>query len=296
MLLVSDGPASAFTRGVWEAAALPGLLIELDDGPHNDWGAVARTRASAIVGGTHVLYLDDDDCYVPGAVELIRRTIAANPEAMLIFQTRWLNGRVIWKHPFLLIGQVSTCQFCYPAVARPGEWGPHYEGDYQFIRETIERNTDRPLVWIPEVICLFRREAGAAAGSRNDQLPVDRQTVPDRAAVAGELPAQRPPCDAPRLRRRRRPTRWGHDRRRGRDPAPGIALPPHSDDASAGQLQCLLGLLPLQTPVGTGRLVERSGRDLPASLRLRHALCVPVRDGLRAMEADVVRDQGPDWE
>ena len=66
VLLVVDNADDALARCAWDEAKLPGLCLLAPNGPHGDWGMAARNFAMRSAKGTHLAFMDDDDCYRPG--------------------------------------------------------------------------------------------------------------------------------------------------------------------------------------------------------------------------------------
>src|SRR5918999_78839 len=62
-----------------------------------DLGAKARNSLMARAQGTHLIFLDDDDEYVPGALATMRRWAAEHPGRIGIFRERLVDGSLLWK-------------------------------------------------------------------------------------------------------------------------------------------------------------------------------------------------------
>jgi len=157
ILLVHDGPCNASTRRLWEEFSLPGRLIVLDEGPHRDWGATARSAGQAAARGSHLLWQDDDDTYLPGAFTQIRSEIRQTPEALLLFRLAYPNGWLLWRGPQASRGNVSTQIVVLPRRCHLGQWGKHYEGDFDFIDSSIKANPDRELRFVDCPIVMYSR-------------------------------------------------------------------------------------------------------------------------------------------
>jgi glycosyltransferase involved in cell wall biosynthesis len=109
-----------------------------------DLGAKARNNAIGRAQGTHLVFLDDDDEYLPGALDAFRAFAAENPGRIGIFRERLHDGSLIWADPEFRIGNVGSMLFVVPNVPEQlgawdrynGEWAP---GDWVFIAATAER-------------------------------------------------------------------------------------------------------------------------------------------------------------
>lgn len=127
-----------------------------DNPPHNDWGAWARTRGMHLSGGDFLLFMDDDDCYVPGAFEIIRKKVEINPDSVHIFRMKRHEpfNDVIWTRKDLSApGQVCSQTIVVPNRKEClGEWTTRYEGDFDFLKSTLEKLGTEP-IWCEDIIC-----------------------------------------------------------------------------------------------------------------------------------------------
>jgi glycosyltransferase involved in cell wall biosynthesis len=73
-------------------------LVEVDGFPHRDYGNWARDRAIARASGTHLLFIDDDDELLPGALEAVRCAVHKDPLSAWMFKVD-LRGEVMWRVP-----------------------------------------------------------------------------------------------------------------------------------------------------------------------------------------------------
>ena len=112
------------------------FLIRDDSG---DAGDTPRNQTMHRAAGSHLLFMDDDDVYVPGAFAKMRRFAEENPGRIGIFRIEYTTGPKRWRVPELKNRNVSTQIFLVPNV--PGKLGfwEHrgtIHGDYTFIEET----------------------------------------------------------------------------------------------------------------------------------------------------------------
>lgn len=157
ILLVHDGEAGAPAVIAWNQARLPGQMLILANGPHRDWGAAARTAGQVRARGSHLLWQDDDDVYLPGAFDVIRREIVLTPEEILLFRLAYPSGRLLWKIPVIQCRNVSTQMYVIPRSARLGQWGSHYQGDFEFIETTVAANPGRPIRFVDKPTVMYSR-------------------------------------------------------------------------------------------------------------------------------------------
>src|SRR5262245_51048996 len=105
VLCIADGTQPEAER-IWHRAGLPRRYRET--APTADWGASQRNQGLDLARGSHLLFMDDDDVYTPGALAVMRRAVEADPETPHIFRMRFATaawglpaGAVIWHTPDL---------------------------------------------------------------------------------------------------------------------------------------------------------------------------------------------------
>lgn len=157
VLLVHDGEPGIQAIIAWDQARLPGQMLVLATGPHHDWGAAARSAGQVRACGSHLLWQDDDDVYLPGAFDLIRREIVASPEDILLFRLAYPSGRLLWRVPIIQCRNVSTQMYVVPRAAQLGKWGTHYQGDFEFIETTVAANPGRPVRFVDKPTVMYSR-------------------------------------------------------------------------------------------------------------------------------------------
>jgi len=116
------------------------VLSAMQGGDH---GYPARMIGMRYASGTHLAFLDDDDVYLPGAIDAMRERACDVP---VIFRMRHPEHGVLWRTPVLQFANVGTPMFLVPNVpARLGAWAAHAPalpepgGDYTFISGCVER-------------------------------------------------------------------------------------------------------------------------------------------------------------
>src|SRR5918912_783779 len=132
------------------------VIVVRDDS--GDAGDTPRNDAMPRARGTHLLFMDDDDVYVPDALAKMRRFADENPGRIGIFKLEYVVGTRRWIEPELRYKNVSTQTFLVPNV--PGKLGvwrhDGRQGDFVFIEATA-RMQGEP-IFVDDVTVLARPE------------------------------------------------------------------------------------------------------------------------------------------
>jgi len=141
-----------------------------------DFGNAARNSGIERARGSHLVFLDDDDEWLPGALARMRRFADANPGRVGIFRFRSEFGelpvtadlRTAGSPTYVVpnipgkVGRFGPTDVTAPGFRkpRPGETPESLAerfGDYEFIRTTLELRRDEP-IWLPQVTTVLRPE------------------------------------------------------------------------------------------------------------------------------------------
>lgn len=140
---------------------LPGDELLLDVNDDCPWGNRARKRQMKHAKGDFLLFMDDDDTYMPDAFVKIRQAVVRAPERVHIFRMRYPEGFELWTDTVIRCGNVSTQMVAVPN--NPGCLGSwtqleRYEGDFDFISSTVRQHEaeGRKPAWWKDVIALIR--------------------------------------------------------------------------------------------------------------------------------------------
>jgi glycosyltransferase involved in cell wall biosynthesis len=158
-------------RYAFESAAsqlAPGDEVIVIRDESDDWGDSPRNSAMDRASGTHLIFLDDDDEFLPGALATMRRFAQEHPGRIGIFRQRRVQyGRdgeirrvgVTWHDRD--VSQTAPPLYCVPNI--PGKVGrfraPAEEprrGNVAFIRETIALQGEP--VWREECTSVVKPE------------------------------------------------------------------------------------------------------------------------------------------
>lgn len=143
--------------------------LTLQQGPHfryagisadrHCWGNLQRNAGNRLARGRWIAYVDDDDIFLPAAVETMRRAIGglADPRPLLFRFMAPFRLR-LWDVPALRPGRISGQCIVFPNLPdRIGTWTPDYEGDFAFIRSTVDlHGGDAAIAWRDELLVWTR--------------------------------------------------------------------------------------------------------------------------------------------
>lgn len=133
------------------------------------YGNAQRDWGIEVAMGTHLLFMDDDDEYLPGALDVVRAATAEAPDAAHVFRMRFGPGHPVWHargpdytlwvEPAVRPQNVGTPMVALPC--RPGRLPRWSEGDgagvysdFAFLRRALARFG--PPVWHEDVIAVVR--------------------------------------------------------------------------------------------------------------------------------------------
>lgn len=126
-------------------------ILQPDDA-RGGWGGPARNHGVSAARGSHLLFIDDDDVYRPGAIEMIRSLVAPAPESMHVWRMVARGGAVVWRVPRLMQGNIGTPMFAVPRGVA-GYWTERYEGDFDFAWSSFRNMNDTGcMVWHEQVL------------------------------------------------------------------------------------------------------------------------------------------------
>jgi len=121
---------------------IPGdeLLVDVND--DGDWGNAARNRMMDKATRDYLIFMDDDDRYLPGAFEAVRAAVDLDLEPRVhLFRMRYADGRpTLWTDMAIRDGNVSTQMVVVPNVFGLPRWEADvYAADLGFIGSACAR-------------------------------------------------------------------------------------------------------------------------------------------------------------
>lgn len=142
-----------------QARGDPHLRYVAHDGGVHAWGHPQRNYGATVALGRYLAWLGDDDVSLPGAFDAIGRAIRTYGHEHRVFLFRWIAPwkSVLW-HTAGHLGDApghidAECIVCPNDPDRLGTWTHRYQGDFDFITETIGKHGGlERVIWQPEVI------------------------------------------------------------------------------------------------------------------------------------------------
>ena len=120
------------------------LIVRDSTGDH---GNTPRNHAIPRCAGTHLMFIDDDDQHAADALQLVRSKVRARPSRVHLFSMVYDDGRTVHPRWPLQIGYVGTPMIVVPnQPGKVGLWSQRYEGDYDFINDTMTLRGDAPVL------------------------------------------------------------------------------------------------------------------------------------------------------
>lgn len=127
-------------------------------GDEHGKGYAQRELGITLAHGTHLLFMDDDDVYEEGALDLFRNAACDRP---VIFRMAHPQHGLLWRYQELVFGNVGTPMFMVPnEPEKLGRWAPYRKGlnepggDFSFIAGCVA-GMGAP-VWRHEVVASIR--------------------------------------------------------------------------------------------------------------------------------------------
>ncbi len=179
LLVGVDGHATRVLEAArgWTAPGNVGVRVfAVEKAPVPTWGNRQRNVVldEQLATGRFIAWQDQDDVFVPGALERVVCAADATPGVLLFCQMRvhhWGPPVVLPRARAIARGGVGGHMIVAPnEPALLGRWAPEteYTADFEFIRETAARfeHAGRQRMWLEELLSELRPEAGSVARRR----------------------------------------------------------------------------------------------------------------------------------
>jgi glycosyltransferase involved in cell wall biosynthesis len=129
-----------------------------DAGGYHDFGHSQLNYGIARARGEWIHCNDDDDVWLPGALDVMRAGALTAGGAPLLFRfVSYVGGMIIWAQRGRLernwIG--GHCLVAPNDQDKLGKWAPDYTGDFDYIEQTVQKHSGQA-IWREEIICKAR--------------------------------------------------------------------------------------------------------------------------------------------
>jgi glycosyltransferase involved in cell wall biosynthesis len=126
-----------------------------------DFGQPARNFGMAKATGSHLVFTQDDNAFIEGALLAVKHEAELHPAALHFWRVRPQGGQWVWTHVpadgLPHVGQIDAdCGVVPNDPTRLASWGDGYNGDADFWRATAERFLPA-IVWHEELISGHQR-------------------------------------------------------------------------------------------------------------------------------------------
>lgn len=147
--LINDSGSPFMIYGLYKHRLMP-TFIHLNTPNLGYWGHASRNALQDYLPGDWLMHADDDDTYLPGAINEIRETIKQGNDKLYLFRFKNVKQNVVyWQEIGRFQNNVGTPCGVIPNKPPFPKWGLFYGGDGVFYEELSKRFEP---VWIDHVI------------------------------------------------------------------------------------------------------------------------------------------------
>lgn len=153
VLIVGDTHDGPLFHVIEQVRAADFTYIEHDAG-HHCWGHCQVNYGIGYATGDYLIFIDDDDCFPAGALDSVRRAIAAQSSPRPLMFRFWSerHGRTLPPDHYVQESAIGGHAMVVPNIPdKLGRWGERYAGDYDWIVSTLAHWPDGP-AWFDDVI------------------------------------------------------------------------------------------------------------------------------------------------
>jgi glycosyltransferase involved in cell wall biosynthesis len=175
-IVVGDGPQPA-ARKIVESFGDSRILYRESPGT-KCWGNCERDLAMSLATGDRLLFLDDDDEFLPTTLAVARRAHVLDPLHPFIFRMTLLeHNSTLWAVPVLRSGNIGTPMICpLNDKAKLPIWQHHsrhgYGSDFSWIRACC--SLQGTPVFAADVVCHVHHAPGPIHSHREKGYQIRR--------------------------------------------------------------------------------------------------------------------------
>jgi hypothetical protein len=125
----------------------------------HSWGHRELNYGIRQARGDWLSFNDDDDIWTPGAADSIRAAAETAAGRPLLLRFMTYHGYVAWTNRayFAETHVGGHCIVCPNVPDKLGVWTDRYQGDWDFIKETVDlHGGEANIIWREEIIALAR--------------------------------------------------------------------------------------------------------------------------------------------
>ena len=154
------------------------VLVIPDFPRHGGWGYVAHNKGARLASGTHLIWIGDDDDFLPGALDVVREALREAPDSVHLFSVYQKpgvptpRGTPAEARDFASILCIQGGLVVPRSVNPMPEWRPDNGADKLFAAQAVA-NSKRDPVWHPPT-CIGRWRTHTWPGWR----PITEQERP----------------------------------------------------------------------------------------------------------------------
>jgi len=113
------------------------VVITVEESPLGYWGHGLRNKYQSKLKGDYIMHADDDDSYIEGSFDKIRKKINDSINGDVIyfykFYTNHTHSDFVWRIPTIEFGNIGTPSGVIPNKPENfGEWKYRHGGDFDF--------------------------------------------------------------------------------------------------------------------------------------------------------------------
>lgn len=155
-LVLSDGEQPAARAIVDEFKDDKPELVYIEvKNQHRNYGNYQRDLGMRLSDKDFFIFMDDDDIFVPDAIDRIRREINGRKPKPVMFRMIHYANHIIWQTQQLAVGNIGGTMFVVPNIkSRLGKWSDDstYQSDFMFIESTLKKWPPQSLLWCGDII------------------------------------------------------------------------------------------------------------------------------------------------
>jgi len=150
-VIIATTGRDTLTRAVESARWADETIVIFNE--WGSWGARAKNLGIEWASGSHICFMDDDDCYTEDAGQLIKKAVRSRPTRIHVFSMSTVKAEAI------ALGYIGLPMFVIPNRPEIGRFREgEYANDFYFIEETAQLQ-GVPIVFHPDdCIALIRPE------------------------------------------------------------------------------------------------------------------------------------------